>query len=170
VSCHVERLETGFACLLTVPAPTAVEAYSFPGGAHHSALVHYPDAAHLVVECPRPDQALRQHAEEVAVHLGATHQVSVVAVLLYDRDQQALTPLVRVPALGSMVWERSCGSGTASIGAYLASRERTSVRATVRQPGGTMQVRADHGAHGVRDLHIGGRVRIIAEGRAYIHG
>jgi diaminopimelate epimerase len=68
------------------------------------------------------------------------------------------------------VWERSCGSGTASVGAHLAATAGVPVRTSVHQPGGTMHVRADHGACGVTELRISGLVHVVAEGTAYVHG
>jgi diaminopimelate epimerase len=171
LTCRVERRDASYQCELTMPLPSAVEPYLFPGvDAGRSALVRYPDAVHLVVESGRHDQALRDRAQEVAARLAATAGVPVVGVMLYDRARQELAPLVNVPSLDSMVWERSCGSGTASVGAYLAATSGVPVRTNVHQPGGTMHVRAGHGDRGVTDLRISGQVRVVAEGTAYVHG
>ncbi|GAA1852758.1 hypothetical protein [Myceligenerans crystallogenes] len=175
VTCRVERLADGYDCELTAPRPSGVVPYPVPGTpAGGAALVRYPDAAHLVVECDLPDAALpdlvlRDRAEELAVRLGAAEDVSVAGVMLYDPSRGELAPLVYVPALDSLVWERSCGSGTASVGAYLAARQGGEVRASVRQPGGVMRVRASQGPRGLTELTISGQVRVIAEGRAYVH-
>ncbi|WP_460752506.1 hypothetical protein [Myceligenerans cantabricum] len=171
LTCRVERQDASYRCELTMPLPGPIEPYLFPGvGAGRSALVRYPDVVHLVVESGRHDQALRERAQEVAVRLAATAGVPVVGVMLYDPHRQELAPLVAVPSLDSMVWERSCGSGTASVGAYLAATSRVPVRTCVHQPGGTMHVRADHGSRGVTDLRICGQVQVVAEGTAYVHG
>lgn len=170
VTSRVRPRGTDFECQLTVPCPGSVEPFHFPGvDSDRSALLRYHDAVHLVVEGSPHDRAVRDRAQEVAAHLGATEGASVVVVILYDRDRGEVAPLVNVPTVGSMVWERSCASGTASLGAYLAARGRRPVRAAVRQPGGTLQVRADHGPRGLTGLTIGGQVRIVAEGRAYVH-
>jgi len=42
-----------------------------------------------------------------------------------------------------MVWESGCGSGTASIGYFLAWKNRTEVMTNVKQPGGIIQVFAN---------------------------
>lgn len=171
LTCHVERQDPGYQCELTMPRPDRVEPYPFPGvQPGRSAVVRYPDAVHLVVECERHDQAVRDCAEEVAARLGVTEGVPVVGVMLYDPAREELAPLVNVPSLDSMVWERSCGSGTASVGAYLAATSGVAVHTDVHQPGGTMHVRAEHTGEGVIDLRISGLVRIVAEGTAYVHG
>ncbi|GAB79291.1 Diaminopimelate epimerase [Austwickia chelonae] len=171
VPCDVERLGADYTCRLTVPDPIGVENYTFPGRTHlRSALVRYPDAVHLVVECSQPDQTMRKHAEDAAAQLAADENAAVIAVLLYDPDRAELTPLVSVPALGSLIWEGSCGSGTASVGAYLSAQHHRSIHLGLRLPGGPMQVHVDHRTHGTHHLQIDGHVRIVAEGKAYIHG
>lgn len=170
VTCRVEHRDPGYYCELTMPLPSRVEPHPFPGvSADRTALVRYPDAVHLVVECAPHDQVVRDRARAAAVHLGATERVPVVGVMLYDPVRRELAPLVNVPSLSSIVWERSCGSGTAALGAYLATRSGGPVRTSVHQPGGSMQVEAEAGTDGVRALRIGGHVGIVAEGTAYVH-
>lgn len=68
-----------------------------------------------------------------------------------------------------MVWERGCGSGTASIGAYLAWKNKMGVTAQIKQPGGTMKVLANYGDRDeIVSLKIEGTVGIVAQGKAFI--
>jgi len=169
VTCRVERRDPDYYCRLAVPLPIRVEPCPVPElDTGRSALVRYPDSLHLVIETDRLDQETRDRAQAVATRLGETAGVPLVGVMLYDPDRRELAPLVNVPALSSIVWERSCGSGTAALGAYLATKSGGPVRTSARQPGGTMHVEADHGAGGVTGLRIGGRVAIVAEGTAYV--
>lgn len=170
VVCRVERTESGFHAELGMPLPEVVEPYPLPDGATgRSTLVRYADAVHVVLEAPPHDPATRQHAERLATRLGETEGAAVIAVLLYDPQRGDLAPLVNVPALDRMVWETSCGSGTASVGAHLAATSPGPVHARVRQPGGTMRLHADRSPSGITSLRIGGDVRIVAEGMAYVH-
>jgi diaminopimelate epimerase len=168
---RVGRRGTDYDCHLTLPDAGTVEPYVFPGvEPGRSALVRHHDAVHVVVECDPQDGTVRERARDVAAHLGATEDASVVVVMLYDPERAAVAPLVTVPTVGSTIWERSCASGTAALGAYLAARRRGPVRASILQPGGTMHVRADLGPGGQLRLTVGGQVRIVAEGRAFVHG
>ena len=170
VTCRVEREGPDYHCRLGVPVPLDVEPYPVPGQeAGRSSLIRYRDALHLVIETDRIDQEARDLAVAAAAQLGSTAGPSLIGVMLYDPRRRDLAPLVSVPSLGSTVWERSCGSGTASLGAYLAVQTGGSVRTSVRQPGGRMHVEADYSAGGVTRLQIGGRVGIVAEGTAYVH-
>ncbi|MGP9726977.1 hypothetical protein CIK76_15710 [Glutamicibacter sp. BW80] len=169
LSCRVEPRDSGYRCQLDSPLPLSIEPYPSPGARSGTALVRYADSVHLVIECAGHGQGLREHAEQAALQLGNSEGVSVAGVMLYDPARGALDPLINVPALGSLLWERSCGSGTAALGAYLAAKNRAPVCASVRQPGGTMDVEADYGSGTITGLRVAGHVAIVAEGRAYIH-
>ncbi len=170
VTCRVERQDPDYYCRLAMPLPLGVEPFSIPGlDTGRSALVRYQDSLHVVIESDRHDHETRELAQAVAARLGATAGVPLIGVMLYDPGRRELAPLINVPSLSSVVWERSCGSGTASVGAYLATKAGGPVRTSVHQPGGTMHVQADHSARGVTGVRIGGRVAIVAEGTAYVH-
>jgi diaminopimelate epimerase len=170
LDCRVERQDSGYRCQLANPLPIRIDPYPFPGAPSGAAMVRYADAVHLVIECSGRDAVLRERAEQAAAQLGNSEDVSVVGVMLYDPVLGELAPLINVPALGSLVWEGSCGSGTASLGAYLAAKAQAPVSAAVRQPGGTMHVQADYGCGKVTGLRVTGQVAIVAEGTAYVHG
>ena len=166
VRCRVERRYPDYFCELAVPLPRRVEPWAADGG---SALVRYEDALHLVIEADRLDQETRDLAQATALRLGESWSVPLIGVMVYEARRKRLSPLVHIPSLGCMVWERSCGSGTGSLGAYLALRECGPIATEVTQPGGTMHVRANC-AHGrLAELTVAGSVRIVAEGKAYVH-
>jgi diaminopimelate epimerase len=166
--CRVEPSEAGYRCELSIPWPQSIEPYKVPG-IERAGLVRYPGAVHLVAEGDGSDPLLRERAQQLAVELGAREAVCVVGIMLYDRHRQELAPLVSVPALGSMIWEGSCGSGTAAVGAYLAASTGTPINASVKQPGGTTQVFVDSSRAEATALRICTEVNIVAEGTAYIH-
>ena len=71
--------------------------------------------------------------------------------------QPRLTPLVCVPGSGTLFWERSCASGTAAAGAYLASLTGTRAELTLREPGGSLRVESE--ADG--ETWLFGRTRLL---------
>ncbi|MNJ67383.1 hypothetical protein D3C77_635500 [compost metagenome] len=80
-----------------------------------------------------------------------------------------MAPLIYVPPLDSLVWERGCGSGTASLGAYMSWRMKGAISAPIKQPGGIIHVTADCSENKIIELKIEGIVEIVAQGRAYIN-
>jgi diaminopimelate epimerase len=170
VRCRVERRYPDYFCELAVPLPRRVEPWTASGRADAgSALVLYDDSLHVVIEADRVDQETRDRAQATALRLGESWSVPLIGVMVYESRRKRLTPLVHIPSLECMVWERSCGSGTGSLGAYLALKERGPIATDVTQPGGTMHVTANC-AHGrLAELTVAGSVRIVAEGKAYVH-
>jgi histidine racemase len=166
VRCRVERRFPDYYCELAVPLPSRVEPWTADG---RSALVLYEDALHVVIEADRVDHETRDRAQAIALRLGESWSVPLIGVMVYEPRRRRLTPLVHIPSLDCMVWERSCGSGTGALGAWLALKERGPIATDVTQPGGTMRVTAhcEHG--GLAGLTVAGSVRIVAEGKAYVH-
>lgn len=54
-----------------------------------------------------------------------------------------LTPLVFVPGSNTVFWERSCASGSAAVGTYLARAAGEPRSLTLEEPGGTLRVESD---------------------------
>ncbi|MGB3438866.1 MAG: hypothetical protein WBA97_08960 [Actinophytocola sp.] len=169
VRCRVAKRRHDYGCRLAMPVPTAVEDGARAGGVGAgSAFVRYDSSLYVVIETSRLDRSTMEEAQTLARRLGESRDVSAVGVMLYSAESNRLIPLVHVPSVGSMVWERGCGSGTASLGAYLAWKNATSVTTTVIQPGGTMGVTVSYERGGPMGIEVEGSVRIVAEGRAYL--
>ena len=166
VRCRVERRYPDYFCEIAMPLPRRVQPWTAGAG---SALVLYEDALHVVIEADRIDQETRDRAQATALRLGESWSVPLIGVMVYQPRRKRLTPLVHIPSLDCMVWERSCGSGTGSLGAYLALKERGPIATDVTQPGGTMRVTANFEHGRLAGLTVAGSVRIVAEGKAYVH-
>lgn len=164
VRCRVVKRRRDYGCRLAMPVPTEVQDGALPG----SAFVRYDSALYVVIEIGRLDRIIMDGAQSMARRLGETRDVSVVGVMLYSAESNRLAPLVHVPSVGSMVWEKGCGSGTASLGAYLAWKNDTSVSTTVIQPGGPMSVTVTYERGSPTSIEVEGSVRIVAAGRAFL--
>lgn len=168
VHCRVRRGLYRSVCELTLPSYEAIEPFAWTGLSEPALLVSYGNAVHVVVECDPRDETARQRAQDVARQLAATHHVALAGVMLLDRARRRLVPLIYVPALDSMVWERSCGSGTGSVGVYLSTLSRSPVETLLHQPGGALQVRTAVDDNGVVTAAIAGSVSVVASGTAWV--
>ena len=75
-------------------------------------------------------------------------------------DGTNLTPLVKVPAVNSLVWEGSCGSGSlAAAIAQSAGMDGVFERDYI-QPAGTIRVTVERRGGEVTSAYIGGRVTL----------
>lgn len=91
-------------------------------------------------------------------------------VIFYDSYTGRMIPIVSVGAVGSLVWESSCGSGSVAVASAVADKEeKESIEnMELRQPGGNLYVSVIRGADGnLSKIRLSGRIRMIAEGVVY---
>lgn len=74
-----------------------------------------------------------------------------------ERDME---PLVFVPGSDTVVWERSCASGSSAVGMLLAQRRGGPVSVRLREPGGTLVVESDPAEP---STWLYGSVRLVGE-------
>ena len=131
-----------------MPMPSALE-YTEEGWP----LVAAGGIAHLILEDMEPDEGfVRQMADRYAARFPAFGMQFL--------SGGRLIPVVSVPAVGSLVYESSCGSGSLAAAWYLARREgRHSFSCSFREPGGIIEVRIRGDGDGI----MGGGISLEAE-------
>lgn len=118
-----------------MPLPRAMGRTEVDG--HPGTLVDLGGIAHFVVEGVAPSQAFLERAEPLFWDIPG---LEAYGVMFLDVVSGTMTPLVKVPAAGSLVWEGSCGSG--SLAAAIAQSQEAPDGLFVRsylQPAGTVE-------------------------------
>ena len=113
-------------------------------------------SAHLIL----PGSFARALAARAAAPWCAALGAEALGLMLLDAPAGRMTPLVYVPGADTLYWERSCASGTAAAGAYLAWQIGGAVERSLAQPGGVLRVSAlpvgEVSLYGtVKLLHVG---------------
>ena len=108
-------------------------------------LVRMGGISHIIVEPDSPFFALKgspEKAEEAVKTWCGMLSVECLGLMFLKRNEERsfLTPLVYVPACQTVFWERSCASGTAAAGMYLAERDNVPLDLTLNEPGGSLRV------------------------------
>ncbi|SFD80432.1 Diaminopimelate epimerase [Paenibacillus catalpae] len=170
VACRVNKVNEKYGCQVTMPLPNKVEQKSvmYDGEDLSMAIVRYDNFFHIVIEVESFSPVWRSRAEGLARLLGLTLGSNLIGILLFEPKSNAMAPLIYLPELDSMVWEKGCGSGTASLGAYLSWKNNGAITSQVAQPGGTILVKADCSEQEITSLVIEGVVSIVAQGKAFI--
>ena len=147
-----------WACAVDMPRPAAPEeaVLALDGAEYRLPLVRFDGIAHLML----PGDFDRALAERAARRWCADLGVPALGLMLLDAPAGRLTPLVCVPGGDTLYWERSCASGTAAAGAYLAWRSGESAEAALAQPGGVLRVIA----RPVGQITLYGCVRMLRVG------
>lgn len=170
IMCQVRRNSDEYYCQVTMPIPKKIEqrTIKYDGDDLDIIIVRYPEFIHIVIEVEQFNKTVREKAQTLAKLLGLTVGTNLIGILLYKPESNELAPLIYVPHLDSLIWERGCGSGTASLGAYLAWKNKEEIVAHIRQPGGTINVVANCHEEELTSLKIEGSVGIVAQGKAFI--
>ncbi|MEC0274872.1 MULTISPECIES: diaminopimelate epimerase [Peribacillus] len=172
ITCQMKRNLDEYHCLVTMPIPKKIEqrTIKYDGNDLNMIIVRYHEFIHIVIEVDEFDKTVREKAQSLAKLLGVTLGANLIGVLLYKSKSEEMAPLIYVPHLDSMIWERGCGSGTASLGAYLAWKNKGEIVTNIRQPGGDIKVFATCHGEELTSLMIEGSVQIVAKGKAFIDG
>ena len=131
----VEVDETQGAARAEMPLPRSVRPASADGCS--GTLVDLTGIAHFVVEGVPPSLDFFRNAESLFSQLSG---LEAYGVIFLDPSSGTMTPLVKVPSAGTLVWEGSCGSG--SLAAAIAQSQHIADGAFAQsylQPSGVIQ-------------------------------
>ncbi|WP_341302277.1 diaminopimelate epimerase [Lysinibacillus sp. FSL H8-0500] len=171
VRCRVEKNLHHYKCQINMPTPIKIWQTSVERANSDidEAIIfaQYEQFLHVVLKVKSFTAEVKGKAQQLAKLLAVALGEPLIGVLLFQENSAELAPLIYVPSLNSMVWERGCGSGTATIGAYLAWKNKQIIQEDIKQPGGTIQVLARY-TEAQKEIKIKGAVEIVAQGKAYI--
>ena len=91
---------------------------------------------HLICEKPFP----LEKAEELMPLWCRILGADGLGFMLLEGEK--LTPIVYVPAANTLFRESSCASGTTAVGEYLSKKSGKDIELSLRQPGGTLKIKA----------------------------
>jgi diaminopimelate epimerase len=147
-----------------IPGPLALESLEYSGA--RLPVVVFEGITHLIAPDFTPSEAA---AKEIITILEKKYNPllpggrlpAAIGVLFHDTDSLFTTPAVYVRATDTLVFESSCGSGSAALGVW-ESRNLPDgeARLPVVQPGGVIEVRIRKEESRVASLHIGGMVTL----------
>jgi diaminopimelate epimerase len=83
-----------------------------------------------------------------------------VGVMFYDTAENIMRPAVYVYGTDTLVFESSCGSGSAAFACRLAEQDTGKTSVPIRQPGGTITATVSFRDGAVGHIRVGGPVRL----------
>lgn len=138
-----------------MPLPRSVRTIQANG--ETGVLVDLDGIVHLVVEAA-PSLEFFQQAEPI---FQAFPGLEAYGVVFLNRSASHITPLVKVPAANTLVWEGSCGSGSvaAAIACAMGAPDGQYAQDLI-QPAGVIRVRLTLDQGQVTQVSIGGPVKL----------
>ena len=119
--------------------------------------VHLGGIAHLVVQGVAPSRDFFAAAEPIFAEDPMLEAYGVCFI-----EGERMTPLVKVPEAGTLVFEGSCGSGTLASAIALSRGCDGDFSVALRQPAGTVYASVTRQAGAVTAASIGGSVALEA--------
>ena len=141
-----------------MPLPRSVR--TVQAGGQSGILVDLEGIAHLVVEQVSPSLDFFHAVEPVFQEIPG---LEAYGVMFLNRYTSHITPLVKVPAANTLVWEGSCGSGSvASAIACAMGAPDGQYAQDLTQPAGVIRVKLTLEQGQVTQVSIGGPVKLDA--------
>lgn len=103
-------------------------------------IVYFHGISHIIAE----KSTLEFSPEEVIKDICKSINADALGIMVFDSESNILTPLVFVPEGDTLYWEKSCGSGTAALGAYLFHKTGEKISLSLTEPGGILNITADN--------------------------
>ena len=139
-----------FNASILMPPAVSVEEFEFVLGnmIGNLPLVRMEGISHVIIEPDSPFFSLKgspKTAESAVKTWCGMLSAECLGLMFLERNEEKtfLTPLVYVPACQTVFWERSCASGTAAVGMYLAEKADGPLNLTLNEPGGSLRVAVD---------------------------
>ena len=103
---------------------------------------------------------IKSSAEKKLLSLGR-ELPAAMGVMFYDAASGFMIPLVHVRSTDSLIFESSCGSGSAALGVWLSREMADGVaRYAIAQPGGVIETEVAKKNGDITGLTIGGEVKL----------
>ncbi|MDR1048097.1 MAG: hypothetical protein LBL64_09995 [Treponema sp.] len=150
-----------------IPGPVAEKVIEYEG--RSLPVIVFDGITHVIAPGFKPAEKMFYGVKEIIEAEGKAPQA--LGLLFWDEEGREMIPLVYVYATGTLVFESSCGSGSAALGVWLSRNAADSGKGqaehcfSLRQPGGTIETRVNMENGLVRSVSIGGKVTLTKSAR-----
>ena len=147
-----------------MPEPVAMTALKFRG--HSLPALIFEGITHIIALDLEPEHdvfyAIKAAAEKMHFDL-LIPSPPAVGVMFYNTKTGFMRPAVYVRSIDTLVFETSCGSGSAALGAWLSREQQDgTAQYAITQPGGVIDTAVTKKAGEITRITIGGEVKLGA--------
>ena len=139
-----------------MPKPIIVEALDYEG--RSLPVIVFEGITHVIA----PDlEADRDVFFAIKTMIEKKFSSPATGVMFYNTASRFMRPAVYVQSTDTLVFESSCGSGSAALGVWLSREQREgSFSCAATQPGGVIETELTKRAGEISCISIGGKVRL----------
>ncbi|MEA3422565.1 MAG: diaminopimelate epimerase [Bacillota bacterium] len=160
--------ETTFISSIEMPLHSNIEdiCINYNDYVYKASLITFSGIMHIIVD---DENIASKHDFFInAINTLEYLDYDALGIMFLNEEKSFITPLVYVKATDSIVWERSCGSGTAAVGIFLSYKNKKNIDAVITQPGGELKIITKWENNAVTEATLSGIVSIVAEGVLYL--
>lgn len=153
----VEKKDGEYFGTVGMPVPNEIcdIRYEYNGREWKLPTVVFDGITHIVMEEKMDGAEAEKAVRKWCRDIGADG----LGLMMLDRANSKVTPLVYVENPETLYWESSCASGTTAVGTFLAEMEETDFSCDFTEPGGVLHIEVTADGH----VQLRGRVRRIAD-------
>lgn len=166
INCQVMKTnkENVYKSKINMPLPINIKEYKID--TYKLVRVDFPGISHFIVN---DNEIKDREALYKLVKKEMDNKVyDAFGIMYYDYEKKFMTPLVYVKGTDSLIWERSCASGTTAFGIALSYKDECNINKNIQQPGGDLEVSVEFIDNKIGNVSLNGSVEIVAEGIVYI--
>ena len=165
--CNIKKRDGHYLAKINMPVPESIGSVDMEI-AGSLPVVYMPGISHVIVDTDKLSVSKDLLVDALVSNPDFFTKEDAFGIMFYNKKNCSIEPFVYVKTAGTKVWERGCGSGSASLGAYLAHITGKSVKLDIAQPGGVMTVETTIADGKIADVSVEGKVMIAAQGKAYL--
>ena len=140
-----------------MPKPTSIDTLPFKNNS--LPVIVFEGITHIIALDMEP--AEENFYTILGVYKSGAEIPAAIGVMFYDTAAGFMKPAVYVRSIDSFVFESSCGSGTAALGAWLSrSLSEGCARYAISQPGGVIEAEIQKKTGEITGITIGGEVKL----------
>jgi len=169
ISCKVEQRSTnGFEVALEMPLHKSLQSVElvYNNRTYNGTIVELSGISHAVFFTD--DKSLDEGFFDAVKSSIKDFDYDAFGIMFYDEKAEFMRPLVYVKDTDSLIWERSCGTGTVALGVVMSNLGKRSIDLNVNQPGGSMKIKTAWEGNSLKRIELKGMVYIVAEGTVYV--
>ena len=142
-----------------MPKPLSVESLGFRGQSY--GMVVFEGITHVIAPDTEPGEGISFQIKKAAEKKHAEKFPSALGVMFFSAKNNFMVPVVHVGTVDTVIFESSCGSGSAALGAWLSRDQSDGIfQYLINQPGGVIETEVVKQNGEITRITIGGRIEL----------
>lgn len=152
---EVNKTNDGYSCRISIDRPTDIKTvtFSIENKEYTFPIIALDGISHIIADLSIDENTAKELLKKYCDDL----YLPAIGIMIYDKENRFLTPIVYVKSCNTVFCENSCGSGSCALCTHLTQHCVKDTEVVINQPGGTLKAVSSRNAKTVK---LSGHVRI----------